>query len=142
MAFIYILLVPKLLSEIIDRDAYLGCWNSPNLKVIRTHENLIQTISNIPNVPLVKVTRLVRGGTRAGLESSINKTVQALHLLVFGQQGDVVLEGIGDPTVLVADVGDTLVLIPVGGTRQGFIEAIVEVLVVREDDMTTDIEEL
>lgn len=43
---------------------------------------------------------------------------------------------------MVADVGDTLVLVPVGGVGQGFIEAIVEVFVVREDDVTADIEEL
>lgn len=99
-------------------------------------------LPNISNIPFVEVARFVCGSTDTGLQGSVNKAVETFHLLLLGQHGDVVLEGIGNPATMVADVGDTLVLVPVGGVGQGFIEAIVEVLVVREDDMTTNIEEL
>jgi hypothetical protein len=43
---------------------------------------------------------------------------------------------------LAADVGDTLVGEPVVVVGKGLIDAIVEVLVVGEDDMATDVVEL
>lgn len=97
------------------RITYIGSWNSPDLKVVRTHENLVQAFSNVANIPLIKVAGLVCGSTHASLEGSIDKTVETLDLLIFGQQGNVVLERIGDPAVLVANVRDTLVFVPVGG---------------------------
>ena len=44
--------------------------------------------------------------------------------------------------VVLTDVRDALVGVPVGSLGQGFIEAVVEVLVVRKDDMSTNIEQL
>jgi hypothetical protein len=63
-------------------------------------------------------------------------------LLFLGQHGDVVLERIWNPQTLASDVGDALVGIPVVFFGKGFIDAVVEVLVVGEDDMATDIVEL
>lgn len=97
---------------------------------------------NISNIPFVEVAGLVCGSTNTGLQGGIDKAVETFHLLLLGQHGNVILEGIRNPASMVADVGDTLVLVPVGGVGQGFIEAIVEVFVVREDDVTADIEEL
>lgn len=76
------------------------------------------------------------------LESSVDHAVQASDLVLLGQHGDVVLEGVGDPKALVADVGDTLVLVPVILLGESLVDAVVEVLVVGEDDVATNIVEL
>jgi hypothetical protein len=43
---------------------------------------------------------------------------------------------------LAAHVGDTLVCEPVVVVRKGLVDAVVEVLVVREDDMAANVVEL
>jgi hypothetical protein len=93
-------------------------------------------------VPFVKVLGLVGGRSDAGFKCCVNEIVQTLDLFLFGQNSDVVLEGIRDPNALVADVRDALVLIPVVRLGQGFVEAVVKVLVVREDDVAANIKEL
>jgi len=50
-------------------------------------------------------------------------------LVFFGNHGDVVLEGVGDPEAFVADVGDALVVVPVGFVGEGFVDDVVEVFV-------------
>ena len=67
-------------------------------------EDLVQAVSHIPDVPLVKVLGLVGWGASAGFESSIDEVVQASCLLLLVQHGDVVLELIGYPFALVADI--------------------------------------
>jgi hypothetical protein len=42
----------------------------------------------------------------------------------------------------VADIGYALVFEPVGGVGEGFVEDVVEVAVVGEDDVAADVEEL
>ena len=76
------------------------------------------------------------------LESGIDQSVYALDLVLLGKHGDVVLERVGDPKALVAHVGDALVGVPVILAGQCLVNAVVEVLVVREDDVTADIVEL
>lgn len=49
------------------------------------------------------------------------------------------MEWVRNPEVLAADVRDTLVGKPVVLLRQSLVNAVVEVLVVGEDDMATDI---
>lgn len=71
-------------------------------------EDLVQAVSHISNVPLVKVLGLVGRGASAGFESSIDEVVQAFYLLLLIQDGDVVLEWIGYPFALVANVRDSL----------------------------------
>lgn len=63
-------------------------------------------------------------------------------MVLLGQSGNVVLERVWDPDALVANVGDTLVVVPVGLVGQSLIDAVVEVLVVGEDDVAADIVEL
>ena len=63
-------------------------------------------------------------------------------ILLVWQHGNVVLEGVGHPSALVADVGDALVGVPVRLVGQGFVDAVVEVFVVGEDDVATDVVEL
>lgn len=121
---------------------YLSGRNGPNLEVVRTHEDLSQTLSHISDVPFIKVLGLVRGVAATGFQCGVNQAIQAFRLLLLGQYGDVVLERIGNPLALITDVRDALVRVPVGGIGQSFIETVVEVLVVREDDMPTNIEQL
>lgn len=61
---------------------------------------------------------------------------------MLGKHGNVVLEGVGNPLALAANVGDTLVGVPVVVLGESLVDAVVEVLVVGEDDVTTNIEEL
>ena len=63
-------------------------------------------------------------------------------MVLLGQHGDVVLEGVRDPETLVADVRDTLVGVPVLLLGQGLVNAVVEVLVVGEDNVATNIVQL
>jgi hypothetical protein len=93
-------------------------------------------------VPFVKVLGLVGGWADAGFKCCVNEIVQTLDLFLLGQNSDVILEGVRDPNALVPDVRDALVLVPVVRLGQGFVEAVVKVLVVREDDVAANIEEL
>jgi hypothetical protein len=63
-------------------------------------------------------------------------------LVLFRQHGYVVLEGVWHPEVLAADVGDALVGVPVCLFGKGFIDTVVEVLVVGEDDMAANVVKL
>lgn len=76
------------------------------------------------------------------LERGVDQAVQAPHLLLLGQHGDIVLEGVRNPLTLVPDARDALVRAPVGGLWQRLVETVVKVLVVGEDDMPTHVEPL
>jgi hypothetical protein len=89
---------------------------------------------------LVKVLGL--GVGNAALHGRVNQAVQTLGLVIFGQHGDVVLERVGNPELLAAHVGDTFVGEPVILVGESLVDAVVEVLVVREDDMATDVVKL
>jgi hypothetical protein len=52
------------------------------------------------------------------------------------------LEGVWHPEVLAADIGDALVGVPILLFWECFIDAVVKVLVVGENDMATDVVEL
>lgn len=122
--------------------AHLGGGYGPNLEIVWTHEDLSKTLSHISNVPFVKILGLVRWVTGTGIQRCVDQALQAFCLLFFGQNGDIVLERIRYPLALVADVRDPLVRVPVGGLWQGLVDAVVEILVVREDDVTSNIEQL
>lgn len=119
---------------------YLGGGNGPDLVVVWPHEEVGNTRTHHADDPLIEILGLGVGDT--GLDSSIDHAVNALHLLLLGQHGDVVLEGVGDPLFLAANVGDTLVGVPILLLGEGLIDAVVEVLVVGEDNVTADIVEL
>lgn len=91
--------------------SYLGGRNSPNLVVVRAHENIGNALTAVAENPLVEVLGLGVGD--AALEGSVNKAVHAFDLVLLWQHGDVVLEGVGYPKALVTDIGDTLVGEPV-----------------------------
>jgi hypothetical protein len=120
--------------------AYLGGGNGPDLVVIGTHKQVGDTSTHHTDDPLVEVLGL--GAGNASLHGSIDHAVNALDLLSLGQHGDVVLEGVGDPLLLAADVRDTLVGVPVVLLRESLIDAVIEVLVVGEDNVTTNIVQL
>lgn len=119
-----------------------GGRDGPDLEVVGLHENLVETSAQVALVPLVKVLRLVGGGAGAGSESRVHDPGHALLLLVLVQHGQVVLEGVGDPLALEADVGDALVGVPVLGLGERLVDAVVKVLVVGEDDVAADIVQL
>ena len=119
---------------------YLGGRHSPHLVVVWPHEDVGNTLAACAQNPLVKVLGL--GCSDAGGHGGVNETINALDLVLLGQHRDVVLEGVGDPLALVPHVGDALVGVPVVLLRKGLVNAVVEVLVVGEDDVTADIVEL
>ena len=122
------------------RLTHLGGRHSPHLVVVGSHEEIGKTATHHAHNPLIEVGRLLVGHT--GLHSSIDQAINALHLVLLGKHGNVVLEGVRDPFVLATDVGDTLVAVPVIILGEGLVDAVVEVLVVGEDDVTTDIVKL
>jgi hypothetical protein len=119
---------------------HLGGGHSPDLVVVWPHEEVGDTDAHLSHDPLVEVLGL--GVCHAGLQRGVNQAVHALGLVVLAQHGQVVLEGVGDPLALAAHVGDALVGEPVVVAREGLVDAVVEVLVVGEDDMATDVVEL
>ncbi len=120
--------------------AYLGGGNGPDLVVVGTHEHVGKTATHGAQNPLVKVLGLASGD--ASLERGVNEALDGLDLVLLGQHGDVVLEGIRNPLALVADVGDALVSVPIVVLGEGLVDAVVKVLVVGEDDVATDVVEL
>ena len=119
---------------------YLGGRNRPHLIIIWSHEQVGQSCTHHSHNPLVEVLGLVNGG--AAQESCIDHAVNALDLLGLGQPGDVVLEGVWNPDILHTYVRNTLVGVPIILLREGLVDAVVEVLVVGEDDMATNVVEL
>ena len=119
---------------------HLGGGNSPDLEVVWPHEEVGNTNTHLTHDPFVKVLGL--GVCHASLKCGVDQAVNTLGLVVLVQHGQVVLEWVGDPLALAADVGDTLVGEPVIVVGEGLVDAVVEVLVVGEDDMATDVVEL
>ena len=120
--------------------AYLGGRHSPDLVVVRPHEDVGKTLAVHTQDPLIEVLGLSVGN--ANLQGSVDEVGETTSLILLGQHGNVVLEGVGNPEALVTNVGDTLVGEPVILLGKSLVDAVVEVLVVREDDVTTDIVEL
>lgn len=82
--------------------AYISGGDSPDLEVVRSHENIGDTLTNVAQNPLVEVLGLGVGNTV--LDSSVDQTFQTGDLILLGQHGDIVLERVRDPEALVADV--------------------------------------
>ena len=120
--------------------AYLGGGHGPDLVVVRSHEDVGYPFTAVPQDPFVEVLGL--RGCDAVLQSSVDHAVYALDLVVLGQHGNVILEGVRHPEALVAHVGDALVRVPILLLRQRLVDAVVKVLVVREDDVAADIVKL
>ena len=118
----------------------LGGGNGPDLEVVRTHKNVGKTFTLHAKNPLVEVGWLSRRHT--SLHGGVDQTLDTCDLLLLGKHGDVVLEGVGNPEALAADVGDTLVLVPVLILGKSLVDAVIEVLVVGEDNVATDIVKL
>ena len=122
------------------QESYLGGRDGPDFVVVRAHEKVGNANTHHADDPLVEVLGL--SVSHASLESSIDHAINALDLLLLGQHGDVVLEGVGDPLTLAADVGNTLVGVPVVLLGESLINAVVEVLVVGENNVATDVVQL
>ena len=120
--------------------AYLRGRHSPDLVVVGPHEDIGKTLAVHTQDPLIEVLGLSVGN--ANLQGSVDEVGETTSLILLGQHGNVVLEGVGNPEALVTNVGDTLVGEPVILLGKSLVDAVVEVLVVREDDVTTDIVEL
>jgi hypothetical protein len=119
---------------------YLGGGNGPDLVVVGSHEEVGNTGTHHAHNPLIEVLGLGVGNT--GLKGSIDHAINALDLLGLGQHGDVVLEGVGNPLLQAANVGDTLVGEPILIPGESLVDAVIEVLVVGEDNVATDIVQL
>jgi hypothetical protein len=113
---------------------------SPDLIVVGPHKAIGQPFSLCPQDPLIKVFWLGVGHPR--LHSGIDHTLQACNLIFLWQHGNVVLERVGNPDTFVADVRDALVVVPIGVVGEGFVDTVVEVFVVGEDDVAADVVEL
>jgi hypothetical protein len=120
--------------------SYLGGWDSPNLVVVWSHEEVGNTGTHHSHNPLIEVLWLGAGDT--SLQGGIDHALNALDLVLLWKDGDVVLEWVWDPEALAANVGDTLVGVPIILLWKGLVNAVVEVLVVGEDNVATDIVEL
>lgn len=120
--------------------SYLSGGNSPDFEVVWAHEKVGKTDTHLTENPLVKGLGLCVGD--ASFQSSVDHTLNAANLLLLGKHGDVVLERVGNPLALATDVGDTLVSVPVVGLGESLVNAVVEVLVMRENNVTTDIVQL
>lgn len=120
--------------------SYLGSGNGPDLVVVRAHEHISNTFALHSQNPLVKVLGLGVGD--AALHGSVNKAIDSLDLILLGENRDVVLEGVWHPEALVANIGDSLVGVPVIVLGQSLVEAVIKVLVVGEDDVTAHIVQL
>ena len=119
---------------------HFGRGDGPDLVVVWPHEQVGDTSAHHSHDPLIEVLGLGVGDT--DLQGGVDEVRETAGLVLLRQDGDVVLEGVRDPEALVADVGDTLVGEPVILLGKSLVDAVVEVLVVREDDVTTDIVEL
>lgn len=98
-------------------------------------------LPNIATVPLIKVIGFICRNTSTSIQGRINQTADRFDLILLIKHGNVVLERIGHPAVLVVRVGNTLVFIPVLVSGEGFLEAVVEIFVMGEDDMASYVEE-
>lgn len=121
---------------------HLGRRHGPDFEIIWTHEDLSKMLSHVSYVPLIEILRPVRGVADTSFKRGIYQTLDTSCLLLFRQNGDVILERVWYPLALIADIRDPLVRIPVGRLWEGFVDAIVEVLVVREDDVSSNIKQL
>ena len=119
---------------------YLSSGHSPDLVVVGAHEKIGNTGTHHAHNPLVEVLGLGVGD--AVLDSGIDHTVDTLDLVLLGKHGDVVLERVGNPLALATDVGDTLVLVPIIFLGKSLVDAVIEVLVVGEDNVATNIVKL
>jgi hypothetical protein len=116
---------------------YLCGRHGPHFEVVRPHEQVRDARPHHAQDPLVKI--LGFGICDSIFERGVDHAVHAFDLFFFGEHGDVVLEGVRDPEVLAADVGDALVLVPVFFGGEGFVDAVVKILVVGKYDVTAHI---
>lgn len=120
--------------------AYLGGGNGPDLVVVWAHEHVGKPATHGAQNPLVKVLGLASGNT--SLERGVNEALDGLDLVLLGQHGNVVLEGVRNPLAPVTDIGDALVSVPIVVLGEGLVDTVVKVLVVGEDDVAADVVEL
>lgn len=121
-------------------EAYFSGGNCPDLEVVWSHEEIGDSDTGVADNPLVEVLGLRVGNS--SLQGSIDHALHTLDLVILVKHGDVVLEGVRDPAALAADVGDTLVGVPVIFLGKSLIDAVVEVFVVGKDDVSADIVKL
>lgn len=124
----------------LSRAIHLCGWHGPDLVVVRSHEKVRDSNADISQDPFIKILWLSVG--HPCFYSGINHAIHALDLLFLWKHGNVVLEWIWYPKVLAADVRDSLMGVPVGLVGKCLVDAVIEVLVVGEDNMTADIVEL
>ena len=68
----------------LGEHAYLACRNSPDFEVIGAHEDLREPLSDVSDVPFVKVLGLVGRGASSCVERCVNQALHAPGLLLLG----------------------------------------------------------
>lgn len=121
-------------------ETYLGCWKCPHFEVVRSHEKIRNTNSHHSDNPFIESCRWSIWNTC--LHGRVNHACNTFDLILLRQHGDVILKRIRDPKILAADIRYTLVDVPVILHWQSFINAIIEIFIMREYNMTAHIIEL
>lgn len=120
--------------------SHLGGRDRPDFEVVRSHENVGNSNSHVPNNPFVKILRLCV--CNSCFKGGINDSIDAQDLVVLRQHRDVVLEWIGYPVAFISHIRNALMCIPIILFWQCLVNAVIEVFVVGEDDMPSDVVEL
>lgn len=119
---------------------YLGGRYSPDLEVVRPHEQVGNAGPHHANNPLIEV--LGFGIGYSSFQGCVDHAVHTIDLFLLGQHRDVVLEGVWNPEIFAADVGNSLVGVPVLLFRQCLVDAVIEVAVMGEYDVSADVVQL
>mmetsp|Transcript_15082 Transcript_15082/g.17401 ORF Transcript_15082/g.17401 Transcript_15082/m.17401 type:complete len:261 (-) Transcript_15082:181-963(-) len=110
---------------------HLGRYG-PHFKVVGPHEQICDSLAELPDEILFEVLRLLS----VRLAVNIDKSVEGLLLVVVGQPMDIVLKWVRHPNSRNPHPRLTLQLVPFLDRK---IHRIVEIGVVREDNMTTKV---
>mmetsp|Transcript_6266 Transcript_6266/g.17989 ORF Transcript_6266/g.17989 Transcript_6266/m.17989 type:complete len:496 (+) Transcript_6266:382-1869(+) len=112
----------------------------PHLEIVGAHEEVSDSGAHDPQDPLIKVFWLLCGHLVGHL--GVYEAREAADLVLFVQGADVVLEGVRHPASLDPHVAHPLQGVPLvwPGPHAG-IQQLIEVLVVREDDVAAHVKQ-
>ena len=82
--------------------AYLLRRHRPDFEVVRSHEQICDSSTHHTDDPLIE--RLRFWWVVTSFECGVNHAINALDLLLLRQHGNVVLERVGNPLVLAANI--------------------------------------
>jgi hypothetical protein len=86
--------------------------------------------------PFIKSLGLRRG---VEIDGSINHSVHGNDLFLFWEHADIVLVGVRYPKSFRSNVRDAFMSEPIIGLGKSFIQRVVKILVMRENDMSSNL---